>query len=99
MNLFETTIRVLGGLQSAHFLSGGDDLLALRARELGLRMMVTPPPPFSATPTVLSRQRGQGGATGEDLAAVVMSGKMHFSTCSMSAGCRNSATAYVQHHR
>lgn len=50
MNLFETTIRVLGGLQSAHFLSGGDEVLALHARELGLRMMVryaTPrfPPP------------------------------------------------------
>lgn len=58
MNLFETTIRVLGGLQSAHFLSGGDDLLALRARELGLRMMVTPPPPPSRQRPQCSHAKG-----------------------------------------
>lgn len=38
VNLFETTIRVLGGLQSAFLLSGGDRLFLLRAVDLALRM-------------------------------------------------------------
>lgn len=64
MNLFETTIRVLGGLQSAHFLSGGDDLLALRARELGLRMMVTPPPPLLGNAHSALTPKGPGWSNG-----------------------------------
>ncbi len=39
MNLFETTIRVLGGLQSAFAMApGGDRLLLLKALDLGLRL-------------------------------------------------------------
>lgn len=40
VNLFETTIRVLGGLQSAFLLSGGDRVFLLRAVDLALRMSV-----------------------------------------------------------
>ncbi len=38
-NLFETTIRILGGLLSAFHLSGGDALYLYRALELGLRLL------------------------------------------------------------
>lgn len=44
-NLFETTIRILGGLLSAFHLSGGDSLYLLRALELGLRLL----PAFNST--------------------------------------------------
>lgn len=40
MNLFETTIRVLGGLQSAFHLSGGDCIFLYKALGLGLRLAV-----------------------------------------------------------
>ncbi len=40
VNLFETTIRVLGGLQSAFLLSGGDRIFLYRALDLGLRLSV-----------------------------------------------------------
>lgn len=40
MNLFETTIRVLGGLQSAFLLSGGDRVFLYSALDLGLRLSV-----------------------------------------------------------
>lgn len=38
VNLFETTIRVLGGLLAAFHLSGGDELFLFRAAELGIRL-------------------------------------------------------------
>ena len=38
MNLFETTIRILGGLLSAFYLSGGDRVYLYKAVELGMRM-------------------------------------------------------------
>lgn len=38
VNLFETTIRVLGGLLSAFHLGGGDPLVLGKAAELGLRL-------------------------------------------------------------
>ena len=41
VNLFETTIRVLGGLQSAFLLSGGDQVFLWRALDLGLRLSVS----------------------------------------------------------
>jgi Glycosyl hydrolase family 47 len=40
VNLFETTIRVLGGLQSAFVLSGGNRVFLWRAIDLGLRLSV-----------------------------------------------------------
>ncbi len=40
MNMFETTIRVLGGLQAAFHLSGGDRLFLYKALGLGLRLAV-----------------------------------------------------------
>lgn len=40
VNLFETTIRVLGGLQSAFVLSGGNRVFLWRALDLGLRLSV-----------------------------------------------------------
>ena len=40
VNLFETTIRVLGGLQSAFVLSGGSKVFLWRAIDLGLRLSV-----------------------------------------------------------
>ena len=40
MNLFETTIRILGGLQAAFLLSGGDRAFLFRAADLGLRLQV-----------------------------------------------------------
>ena len=40
VNLFETTIRVLGGLQSAFLLSGGNRVFLWRALDLGLRLSV-----------------------------------------------------------
>lgn len=41
VNLFETTIRVLAGLQSAFVLSGGDHVFLWQALNLGLRMSVS----------------------------------------------------------
>lgn len=38
VNLFETTIRILGGLMSAFYLSGGDRVYLYKAVELGMRM-------------------------------------------------------------
>ena len=38
VNLFETTIRVLGGLLAAFHLSGGDQLFLAKAAELGIRL-------------------------------------------------------------
>ena len=38
VNLFETTIRILGGLLSAFYLSGGDRVYLYKAVELGMRM-------------------------------------------------------------
>lgn len=38
MNLFETTIRILGGLLSAFYLTGGDRIYLYKAVELGMRM-------------------------------------------------------------
>lgn len=38
VNLFETTIRVLGGLLTAYHLSNGDQLYLIKALELGLRL-------------------------------------------------------------
>lgn len=38
VNLFETTIRILGGLLSAFYLSGGDRVFLYKAVELGMRM-------------------------------------------------------------
>ena len=38
MNLFETTIRILGGLLSAFYLTGGDRVYLYKAAELGMRM-------------------------------------------------------------
>ena len=38
MNLFETTIRVLGGLLTAYHLSNGDQLYLIKALQLGLRL-------------------------------------------------------------
>ena len=38
MNLFETTIRVLGGFLAAFHLSGGDPLFLARAAELAVRL-------------------------------------------------------------
>jgi endoplasmic reticulum Man9GlcNAc2 1,2-alpha-mannosidase len=38
VNLFETTIRVLGGLLAAYHLSGGDKLFLYKALALGLRL-------------------------------------------------------------
>lgn len=38
VNLFETTIRILGGLLSAFYLSGGDRVFLFKAVELGMRM-------------------------------------------------------------
>eukprot|EP00884_Botryococcus_braunii_P010870 jgi/Botrbrau1/19785/Bobra.0124s0033.1 len=38
VNLFETTIRVLGGLLAAFHLGGGDPLVLAKAAELGLRL-------------------------------------------------------------
>lgn len=40
VNLFETTIRVLGGLLSAFHLSDGNQVLLLAAVDLGLRLLV-----------------------------------------------------------
>lgn len=40
MNLFETTIRVLGGLQAAFHLTGGNRLFLHKALGLGLRLAV-----------------------------------------------------------
>ena len=40
VNLFETTIRVLGGLQSAFVLSGGNKVFLWQALDLGLRLSV-----------------------------------------------------------
>ena len=37
INLFETTIRVVGGLLSAHHLSGGDPKLLAKAADLAAR--------------------------------------------------------------
>jgi mannosyl-oligosaccharide alpha-1,2-mannosidase len=39
VNLFETTIRVLGGLLSAYHLSGNDQLYLEKATDLGDRLM------------------------------------------------------------
>ena len=38
MNLFETTIRILGGLLSAFYLTGGDRAFLYKSVELGMRM-------------------------------------------------------------
>ena len=38
--MFETTIRVVGGLQAAFHLSGGDCLFLYKALGLGLRLAV-----------------------------------------------------------
>jgi len=38
VNLFETTIRILGGLLSAFYLTGGDRIYLYKAVELGMRM-------------------------------------------------------------
>lgn len=38
VNLFETTIRILGGLLSAFYLTGGDRIFLYKAVELGMRM-------------------------------------------------------------
>lgn len=38
VNLFETTIRILGGLLSAFYLTGGDQVYLYKAVELGMRM-------------------------------------------------------------
>ena len=38
VNLFETTIRILGGLLSAFYLTGGDRVFLYKAVELGMRM-------------------------------------------------------------
>ena len=38
VNLFETTIRVLGGLLAAFHLSGGDQMFLYKAAGLGLRL-------------------------------------------------------------
>lgn len=40
VNLFETTIRVLGGLQAAFHLTGGDRLFLYKALGLGMRLAV-----------------------------------------------------------
>lgn len=39
VNLFETTIRLLGGLLAAYHLSGGDALYLTRATDLGQRLL------------------------------------------------------------
>ena len=39
VNLFETTIRVLGGLLSAYHLSGGDKVFLDRSKDLGDRLL------------------------------------------------------------
>ena len=62
MNLFETTIRILGGLLSAFYLSGGDRVYLYKAVELGMRM--TPgfrSPSGTSSPT---HRRGEGGGRG-----------------------------------
>lgn len=38
VNLFETTIRILGGLLSTFYLTGGDQVYLYKAVELGMRM-------------------------------------------------------------
>ena len=38
VNLFETTIRILGGLLSAFYLTGGDRAFLYKSVELGMRM-------------------------------------------------------------
>ncbi len=40
VNLFETTIRVLGGLLAAFHLSAGDQALLYKAADLGARLAV-----------------------------------------------------------
>lgn len=50
VNLFETTIRILGGLLSAFYLTGGDRVFLYKAVELGMRMTPAFHSPSGAPP-------------------------------------------------